>query len=498
LTWSAPSTGGDPIAHYNVYRSDAQAGTYVLIGVPTTATYTDTTVINGNTYWYQVSANNTAGEGPKSVAVSSVPSTVPGTASGLTAIGGNSKSVLNWAAPADNGGSSITHYNVYRSDAQAGTYVLIGVPTTATYTDTTVINGNTYWYQVSANNTAGEGPKTSAVSSAPFGVPNSPTGLTPITGSTQVTLNWTAPLSNGGNAIDYYVVFQNGIDVAHLVPLTITITGLTNGQTYVFMVAAHNSAGNGVNSTPATAVPSASLLVIINFPSADSYVNSTNVNVQWIVSNSPTGYNVSIDNGVVHVLTAGTLSYTFTGLAEGSHTVVVIAHDSNGKTSTSTVHFSIDINKPVLNIVSPIAGSTTNGTSQTVVWTASDSGSGIGYYWVKVDSSAWSNLTVQSKLFTGLASGQHTLVVRAYDLAGNFNETSRSFTTNSSAASKGAPDTGVMIAAVALLVTAILVLVFVMRERRPETFRFDRGKPDRNAPKTFKENTKPFDRNRKN
>jgi hypothetical protein len=103
--------------------------------------------------------------------------------------------------------------------------------------------------------------------------------------------------------------------------------------------------------------------------------------------------------------------------------VTVSAFNNAGKTNRSSAQFTIDSLKPVLNILTPVASSWSNITTQTASWTATDSGSGMAYYLVKIDNGAWFNLTGQSMKFTGLTSAQHILDVRAYDRAGNFNET---------------------------------------------------------------------------
>ncbi|MCX6652682.1 MAG: fibronectin type III domain-containing protein [Methanomassiliicoccales archaeon] len=89
---------------------------------------------------------------------------VPGIPNGFIAIPGNAQVVLAWTAPADNGGSAITNYNVYRSTTETGTYSLIASPVGLTYTDTGLTNGQTYWYKVGAVNVVGEGAQSPAVS----------------------------------------------------------------------------------------------------------------------------------------------------------------------------------------------------------------------------------------------------------------------------------------------------------------------------------------------
>lgn len=74
LGWQAPVSGCAGGCTYNVYRSatpNACSGTPVpyATGVTSTA-YTDSTVTNGSTYYYDVSAVGTGGEGPCSAEIS--------------------------------------------------------------------------------------------------------------------------------------------------------------------------------------------------------------------------------------------------------------------------------------------------------------------------------------------------------------------------------------------------------------------------------------------
>jgi hypothetical protein len=75
---------------------------------------------------------------------------------------------LGWSAPSDDGGSAITEYKIYRGTSSGGESYLtsVSVPTTY-YKDTAVTNGQTYYYQVSAVNSVGEGEKSNEKSAAP-------------------------------------------------------------------------------------------------------------------------------------------------------------------------------------------------------------------------------------------------------------------------------------------------------------------------------------------
>ncbi len=78
---------------------------------------------------------------------------LPGAPGGLTAIPGDGQVELTWSAPADNGGSAVLGYNIYRE----GEKVNAGLITALFYTDSGLTNGVTYSYEVAAVNAAGEG-----------------------------------------------------------------------------------------------------------------------------------------------------------------------------------------------------------------------------------------------------------------------------------------------------------------------------------------------------
>ena len=86
--------------------------------------------------------------------------------------------------------------------------------------------------------------------------PSAPTIGTASAGNASATARWTAPTDDGGSGITGYsvkVLDNAGTQVGALRPAgatatTLTVTGLTNGTTYRFQVAATNSAGTGAYS----------------------------------------------------------------------------------------------------------------------------------------------------------------------------------------------------------------------------------------------------------
>ena len=113
LQWSVPNDNGYPITSYKIYR-DTSATYLTLLTSITDTNYLDTGLTNGTTYYYQVSAVNSKGEGGKSDAVECTPNPqVPNQVTNLTVASGNAQALLRWAVPDDNG-SPITSFKVYR------------------------------------------------------------------------------------------------------------------------------------------------------------------------------------------------------------------------------------------------------------------------------------------------------------------------------------------------------------------------------------------------
>jgi parallel beta-helix repeat protein len=75
----------------------------------------------------------------------------------LIAVAKNNYVEVNWTAPESNGFSSITNYRVYRGDSPDEFTLLEEIGNITFYEDTSVTDGNTYYYSVSAVNSMGEG-----------------------------------------------------------------------------------------------------------------------------------------------------------------------------------------------------------------------------------------------------------------------------------------------------------------------------------------------------
>ncbi len=142
--------------------------------------------------------------------------TPPGTPTLDSAIPGNGSVALGWTAPASDGGSALTGYVVNRGTTSGGETQLVQLGVQTTYTDTTALNGTTYYYTVQARNAVGPGTASSELSATPSGPPPPP-------GSIQfVKTIGTASLSKAGNTSLTIGVAASGVAAGHSVIVAVT------------------------------------------------------------------------------------------------------------------------------------------------------------------------------------------------------------------------------------------------------------------------------------
>jgi hypothetical protein len=172
LSWTASSGA----ASYAVKRGTASGGPYATVGSPAGTTYVDTSLTNGTTYYYVVTAVNTigaSGNSNQATATPAAPPTAPAAPLNLTATGGNEQVSLAWTAS-----TGATSYNVKRGAVSGGPYTTVASPAGTTYTDTAVTNGTTYYYVLTAVNANGESANSNQASATPSATQGGPSSCT--------------------------------------------------------------------------------------------------------------------------------------------------------------------------------------------------------------------------------------------------------------------------------------------------------------------------------
>ncbi|MBK7444563.1 MAG: fibronectin type III domain-containing protein [Ignavibacteria bacterium] len=203
LKWDVPSNnGGAAIIQYIVYKGTTPNNFLILNYISSdTLSFIDSNVIIGNLYYYAISAKNEFGESSKSNVVNlSVNQTFfrPTEPTNFACLPGNSKVTMNWNTPFYNGGSNIVNYKIYKGTTPNNLVVLITLnESTFSYVDSSVINFNPYYYQISASNNYYEGVRSNLISVSP----------------TPVNSNVTFTMQGQANGANYSFYFQPSVDV---------------------------------------------------------------------------------------------------------------------------------------------------------------------------------------------------------------------------------------------------------------------------------------------
>jgi N-acetylneuraminic acid mutarotase len=234
------------------YGLDTNYGTSVIATPATIEAGIGNTNVTSNisgltcstTYHYRVKAINSVGTSygadqtfiPPCLAAPNITS----------AAAGNAQVSLTWSAV-----TGAASYNVYQGTSaggQAATPVKTGI-TGSSVTITGLTNGTTYYFKMAAVNASGAvSALSNEISARPMPPPPAaPVLATATAGNAQVTLSWSAV--TGAATYNVYQGTTAGGQATTpvktgITAVSVTITGLTNGTTYYFKLAAVNAAGS--------------------------------------------------------------------------------------------------------------------------------------------------------------------------------------------------------------------------------------------------------------
>jgi hypothetical protein len=438
VTWTAPAdTGTAAIVGYSVTWQPGN----ISVDVPASArSFTVTGLTNGTGYTFTVTARNSVGAG-----VSSLPSNevtpqatprAPSAPTGVTATVGDASATVSWTPPADEGTDDITGYTV---TSQPGNISMNAGPSATSLRVTGLTNGTSYTFVVTAKNSVGSSaPSAASNAVTPTSTPRAPAAPTAVSataGDASATVTWTAPADTGTAAISGYTVTSQPGNIsmnATASARTLTVTGLTNGTSYTFVVTAKNSVGTSVGSGASNAVIPKAGTPTPRAPAAPTGASATAGNaaatVTWTAPSDTgtaaiSGYTVTSAPGNISVnATAAARTATVSGLTNGtSYTFVVVAKNSVGSSSASAASNAVTPVAPTPVAPSAPTGVTaTAGNGQaTIAWQAPSSAGSSAIVSYTVTSTP-GNLTAsaaaasRSATVTGLANGtSYTFVVTA-------------------------------------------------------------------------------------
>jgi hypothetical protein len=197
---------------------------------------------------------------------------------------------------------------------------------------TGLANGTAYTFVVTATNAFGSTASEASAPVTPRTIPGTPNAPTATRGDTSVSLSWTAP-ANGGSAITDYLVqyssnsgsswttFADGTSAS----TTATVTGLTNGTSYVFRVAAVNIAGAGDYSSASSPVIPAGVPVAPGAPTPTA--GNASVSLSWT---APSANGSAITDYKIYYSTSAGGTYTLFSDTVSTTTSVTVTGLTNG------------------------------------------------------------------------------------------------------------------------------------------------------------------------
>ena len=409
LTWTAVSGATD----YVLYRGTVIEGPYSFIAQTQGTGHTNRGLSNGTPYYYVVTALNADGQSPYSEPIDVTPTpTVLKSPDGVTAIPGNGQVSLVWSPV-----TSAVSYNVLRGTSKGGPYTLLTPAAPGpSFTDRELTDGTQYFYVVQTMST-NLGAYSEEVYATPSALlPSAPTNFIASPGSTWASLSW-----NPSDGAVTYAVYRGEKDggpysfVAQPNTPAYEDTGLSNGTTYYYIVAAVNAHGRGAFSAQASASVSA-----VEKPHAAiiSKVESSDHKawISWEKSYGAVSYKVyrSTTSGEPYELLDITTSSSYSddnddiGLTNGvTYYYVVDTH--NGSTTiarSNEVSITPAAQQPAPGNVAVVAGNT----QATVTWEPVVGG--FTYYMTVATSPGGENISSSGYLFgpsytvTGLTNDQ--------------------------------------------------------------------------------------------
>ncbi|GHV88103.1 hypothetical protein AGMMS50267_04630 [Spirochaetia bacterium] len=362
LAWAAPADGD--FAKAEITFSPAAAGVTQPVTVfAGTATCTISGLSNGTAYLFTVKTVDTTGNKSAGTIATAVPAlgaapdtTAPAEVSGLTATAGNGYVVLDWTNPADGDFAGVEI--IFRSAAAGATQPVPVLAGTATCTISGLSNGTAYLFTVKTVDTTGNKSAGTIAAAVPAlggtdtTAPAEVRGLTATAGNGYVVLAWTNPAD--GDFAGVEIIFRPTADgVTQPVPVlagtaTATISGLSNGTTYAFLLKTKDTTGNSSTGTTVAATPA-----------LDGSDTTAPAEVSGLIATAGNGYVVLtwIDptdgdfagveitfyptaGGVTQPIpvTPGTQTRTISGLSNDTlHTFTVKTKDTTGNKSAGTI-----------------------------------------------------------------------------------------------------------------------------------------------------------------
>src|SRR5205807_901524 len=136
------------------------------------------------------------------------------------------------------------------------------------------------------------------------------------------------------------------------------LTGVSDGP-HTIRVQAFDLAGSSASDSVAVTVDTTAPTASLTAPTSGQVLGTSSVQLTWTASDATSGidhFEVRLDGGTPVTVAAGTATYTFTGVSDGTHTLALKAFDRAGNTVLVSVAVSVDATAPTVSIVGPASG----------------------------------------------------------------------------------------------------------------------------------------------
>lgn len=316
--------GGSPVTTFE-YRLDSGSWTSAATAADP---FTISGLTNGRTYSVEVRAVNAVGTGAASTSVDATPAALPGAPTSLIATPAGGSLVLDWGAPASDGGTSITDYVIEVATNAAGPFSVFadGTSSATAATVTGLTNGTQYVVRVSAVNAIGTSAAAGPVSATPVDVPDAPTISGIVAGGGYLQVSFSQGSSDGGASVETIEYRLDGGSwvAAPTLSSPLTISGLTNGRTYGVELRALNEVGGSAPSASVSGKPAGIPAAVTGFVASPT---SNSVTLSWDPVNDNgsaiTAYNIirwsaASEGSISASYTTTSTSRTVTGLSSGT------------------------------------------------------------------------------------------------------------------------------------------------------------------------------------
>jgi hypothetical protein len=249
-----------------------------------------------------------------------------------------------------------------------------------------------------------------------------------IFNSKSVVIPWTVH-----NALSGVDRFEYSLDTGAFQSLgTTSSVGLANLSegSHALTVRVYDNAGNMAEQSITFIVDTRPPTLAFDNQNGTMFV-SRPVNITWSSADGNTGidyFEYSLDGGPFES-TGDERSVSLEDVSDGNHVLTVRAYDIAGNFIEQSLTFRVDTQSPALAFAAQGAAFF-NSMSFAITWTASDAVSGVDRFEYSLDYNVFVPFGTpesDSLELTNVSEGTHTLILRAYDRAGNLAEESLEF-----------------------------------------------------------------------